>query len=129
MPIIENSRAQEIPWRPGYRNFVLAGRDEGLACIAGYSVLEPGAGAPLHMHKDVDEIFILLEGTLDFRLGEERRLVEANHTIAIPAGVPHAFTAVGPTPVRMFTFMPRNRAIAEATTYFEGAPPPGAGQH
>jgi len=129
MPIIPNTEAQEIPWRPGYRNFVLAGRDQGLACIAGYSVIEPGAGAPLHAHKDVDEVFILLEGTLDLRLGDEQRLVEANHTIAIPAGVPHAFVAVGPGPVRMFTFMPRNRAIAEATTYFEGAPTAGADQH
>jgi len=108
---------------------VLAGRDQGLACIAGYSVLEPGAGAPLHAHDNVDEIFILLEGTLDFRLGDQRCLVHANHTIAIPAGVPHGFTAVGPGPVRMFTFMPRNRAIADATTYFEGAPPSGADQH
>ena len=129
MPIIPNTDAQEIPWRPGYRNFVLAGREQGLACIAGYSVIEPGAGAPLHAHKDVDEVFILLEGTLDLRLGGEQRLVEANHTIAIPAGVPHAFVAVGPAPVRMFTFMPRNRAIAEATTYFEGGPPAGADQH
>lgn len=129
MPIIPNADAREIPWRPGYRNFVLAGRDQGLACIAGYSVIEPGAGAPLHAHKDVDEVFILLEGTLDLRLGDEQRLVEANHTIAIPAGVPHAFVAVGASPVRMFTFMPRNRAIAEATTYFEGEPPAGADQH
>jgi mannose-6-phosphate isomerase-like protein (cupin superfamily) len=129
MPIVPNTDAEEIPWRPGYRNFVLAGRDQGLACIAGYSVIEPGAGAPLHSHKDVDEIFILLEGTLDLRLGDEQRLVEANHTIAIPAGVPHAFVAVGPNPVRMFTFMPRNRAIADATTYYEGAPPAGADRH
>jgi mannose-6-phosphate isomerase-like protein (cupin superfamily) len=129
MPVIANSAAQEIPWRPGYRNFVLAGRDQGLACIAGFSVLEPGAGAPLHAHTDVDEIFIVLEGKLDLRLGDERHLVEADHTIAIPAGVPHSFVAVGPGPVRMYTFMPRNRAIAEATTYFEGAAPSGADQH
>ena len=129
MPVIANANAQEIPWRRGYRNFVLAGRDQGLDCVAGYSVLEPGAGAPLHAHEGVDEIFILLEGALDLRLGDERRLVEANHTIAIPAGVRHAFVAVGPAPVRMFTFMPRNRAIAEATTYLEGAAPAGAAQH
>ncbi len=129
MPVIANAQAQEIPWRPGYRNFVLAGRDQGLGCIAGYSVIEPGAGAPLHAHRDVDEIFILLEGALDFRLGDERRLVAADHTIAIPAGVPHAFVAVGPAPARMFTFMPRSHAIADATTYFEGAAPAGAEQH
>ncbi|WP_178133548.1 cupin domain-containing protein [Vineibacter terrae] len=129
MPVIPNTQAQEIPWRPGYRNFVLAGSEQGLACIAGYSVIEPGAGAPLHVHEGVDEIFIVLEGTLDLRLGEQQLRVSADHTIAIPAGVPHAFVAVGPTPVRMFTFMPRNRAIAEATTYLEGGPPAGAQQH
>jgi mannose-6-phosphate isomerase-like protein (cupin superfamily) len=129
MPVIANNEAEEIPWRPGYRNFVLAGREQGLACIAGFSIIQPGAGAPLHLHRDVDEVFIVLEGTLDLRLGDERHLVEAEHTIAIPAGVPHAFVAVGTRPVRMFTFMPRNRAIAEATTYFEGAAPAGAGQH
>jgi quercetin dioxygenase-like cupin family protein len=129
MPVIPNDEAREIPWRRGYRNFVLASREEGLACVAGYSILEAGAGAPLHAHKDVDEVFIVVEGTLDLRLGDERHLVPPNHTIAIPAGVPHAFAAAGPGPVRMFTFMPRNRAIADATTYFEDAAPPGAEQH
>lgn len=129
MPIIANADAKEIPWRPGYRNFVLAGRDQGLNCVAGFSVLEARAGAPLHAHKDADEVFIVIEGTLDFRLGDERCLVGANHTIAIPAGVPHSFVAVGPGPVRMYTFMPASGAIAGATVYFEGGPPPGAAQH
>lgn len=129
MPVVANAEAQEVPWRPGYRNFVLAGREQGLACVAGLSVLQPGAGAPLHVHADVDEIFIVLEGTLDFTLGDERLTVGPDHTIAIPAGVRHAFTAVGPGPVRMFTFMPRNRAIAESTTYFGDAAPAGAAQH
>jgi len=66
MPVIANQNAREIPWRPGYRNFVIAGRDEGMSTVTGYSVLQPGAGAPLHAHKDADEIFIVLEGTLEY---------------------------------------------------------------
>ncbi len=129
MPVIANADAKEIPWRPGYRNFVLAGRDHGMKCVTGFSVLQPGAGAPMHLHKDADEVFIVLAGTLDFRLGEERILVSANHTIAIPAGIPHGFVAVGSEIVRMYTFMPACGAIAGATVYFEGGPPPGAAQH
>ena len=129
MPVIANADAKEIPWRPGYRNFVLAGRDQGLNCVAGFSVLQPGAGAPLHAHKDADEVFIVLEGTLDFRLGDERFQVHADHTIAIPAGIPHSFVAVGTGPFRMYTFMPASGAIAGSTVYFEGGPPPGAAQH
>jgi mannose-6-phosphate isomerase-like protein (cupin superfamily) len=128
MPIIAHDEAKEIPWRPGYRNFVLAGEDQGMTCITGLAVLEPGAGAPLHMHHDADEVLIVLEGTLDLRLGDERRLVSANHTIAVPARTPHAFVAVG-GPVRMLTFLPRTKALANATTYFEGAPAAGVEQH
>ena len=129
MPVIAITKAPEIPWRPGYRNFILAGKDQGVGCVAGMSVIEPGCGAPLHVHKASDEIFIVLEGALDMRLGDERVLVEANHTIAIPAGVPHAFVAVGRVPVRMFTFMPESGAIADATVYLEGEPPAGAELH
>ena len=129
MPVVRNVEMREVPWRPGYRNFVLAGANEGLACIAGYSEIQPGAGAPLHVHHDVDEIFILLQGAMEVRLGEETLVVEVDHTVAIPAGVPHAFSVIGEVPLRMFTFMPGHHAIAEATTYFDDAAPAGAEDH
>ena len=125
MPIVANAEAREVPWRPGYRSFTLAGRNQGIACVSSYSVIEPGSGAPLHFHENVDEIIIVLEGTLDFRLGDERRLVGADHTIAIPARVPHGFTVVGSKPARIFGFMPQHGAFATAT-YLEGGPPIGA---
>ena len=129
MPVVRNVEMREVPWRPGYRNFVLGGANEGLTCIAGYSEIQPGAGAPLHVHHDVDEIFILLQGVMEMRLGEETLVVEVDHTVAIPAGVPHAFSVIGEIPLRMFTFMPRLHAIAEATTYFDDAAPAGAEDH
>src|SRR6266436_2918326 len=105
MPIIANDQAAEIPWRPGYRRFTLAGKEQGVACSASYSVLEPGAGAPLHRHDELDEVLIVLEGQLDVQIGGERHLVEADHTISIPAGVPQAFVAVGSSPARFFAFL------------------------
>lgn len=125
MPIIANADAPEIPWRPGYHNFTLAGRDAGLRCSASYSVVEPGAGAPLHFHTDVDEVLIVLEGEIEFRLGDETRVVGAGHTVAIPAGVPHAFVVVGSTPAKFYGFLPQLGMIA-AATYLEGGPPEGA---
>ena len=124
MPIVANAQAAEIPWRPGYRRFTLAGKEQGVGCSASLSVLDPGAGAPLHRHDDVDEVLIVLEGTLDVRIDGERHLVEADHTIAIPAGVPHAFVAVGASPARFFAFLPKQGAAA-ATTYLDGDPPAG----
>ena len=47
MPVVKNAEAREIPWRPGYRNYVLAGEAEGVSVSSSLGVLEQGAGAPL----------------------------------------------------------------------------------
>lgn len=127
MAILDNEEAREVPWRPGYRSFVLANKEHGVRSSASMGVIEPGKGAPLHFHHEVDEIILVLEGTLDFRLGDERRLVGPNHTISIPARVPHAFTVVSDEPARIVGFMNGQGAFL-AATYIEGAPPDGAAQ-
>ncbi|MBV9860313.1 MAG: cupin domain-containing protein [Alphaproteobacteria bacterium] len=125
MPIVDNEHAAETPWRPNYRRFALAGPEQGVACSVSYSVIEPGAGAPTHRHDTLDEVIIVLDGALEVQLGDERRRVAANHTIAIPAGVPHSFIAAGPGPAQIYAFLPQAGAAA-ATTYLDGQPPAGA---
>ena len=125
MPIVDHKKAVEIPWRPGYRRFTLAGKEEGVACSASLSVLEPGAGAPTHFHNGADEVIVVLEGALEMWIGDERRLVGAEHTVSLPAGVPHGFRAVGPGPTRFLAFLPQS-GEAVATTYLDGQPPQSA---
>jgi mannose-6-phosphate isomerase-like protein (cupin superfamily) len=120
VPIIKNDETKAIPFRDGYRLHQLAGAAQGLRCAVSISVVEPGAGAPLHVHPDVDEVLVVVAGTLDVRLGDERCQVGPDHTLAIPRGVPHAFTAI--TPARVLGFLPALNAIA-STTYLEGEPP------
>jgi quercetin dioxygenase-like cupin family protein len=125
MPVIKNAAAPEIKWRNGYRVFSLSGNEQGVTCSCSRAVIEPGAGAPLHVHADADEVLIVVEGTLEFRIGTTRSVVGPDHTISIPAGTPHGFVAVGPSPARIFTFFPRIGAFLR-TTYLEGEPPAGA---
>ena len=125
MPVVKNDEAQEIPWRPGYRNFVLAGAPQGVSVSSSLAILEQGAGAPLHFHEEVDEVIVVLEGTLDLRIGDDRHLVGKNQTISVPARTPHAFTVVSPEGARFIAFIPRQGAHI-ATQYLEGEPPLGA---
>jgi quercetin dioxygenase-like cupin family protein len=67
-------------------------------------------------------VIIVLEGALEMWIGDERRIVTADHTISLPAGVPHGFVAVGPEPARILAFLPQ-AGEAVATTYIEGGPP------
>lgn len=125
MPVVRNDEAQEIPWRPGYRNFLLAGQAQGVAVSSSLAVLEQGAGAPLHFHEEVDEVIVVIEGTLDVRIGDERLLVGKDQTISVPARTPHAFTVVSPEGARFIAFLPKQGAHV-ATRYLEGEPPAGA---
>src|ERR1044071_7927380 len=125
MAIVENQRAAEIPWRAGYRRFTLAGPEQVVPCAASLSVIEPGAGAPTHFHDTADEVIIVLEGALEMWIGDERRVVGANHTVSLPARVPHGFVAVGPGPPRILASLPQS-GEAVATTYLDGGPPQSA---
>lgn len=125
MAIVDHEHAAEVPWRPGYRRFTLAGPEQAVSCSASFSIIEPGAGAPMHFHNTADEVITVLDGTLEMWIGGERHLVGANHTVSLPAGVPHAFIAVGPAPARILAFLPQ-AGEAVATTYLDGSPPAGA---
>ncbi|MBI2740865.1 MAG: cupin domain-containing protein [Rhodospirillales bacterium] len=125
MPVVKNDEAREIPWRPGYRNYVLAGEAQGVSVSSSLGVLEQGAGAPLHFHEEVDEVIVVLDGTLDLRIGDEHFMVGKDQTISIPARTPHAFTVVSPEGARFIAFLPRQGAHL-ATKYIEGDPPAGA---
>jgi quercetin dioxygenase-like cupin family protein len=123
MPIIDHNDVPEVPWRPDYRKWDLVGSRDGLSTNLSYSIAEVGAGAPLHIHQDV-ELITILEGNLEVRIGDEVRIVGSDHTLAIPSGVPHGFTVVGEVAAKLLVFFPTADPFA-GTTYLEGSPPSG----
>ena len=54
------------------------------------------ASPPLHTHPQ-DESYIVLDGRLTIKAGEQRFEVEAGGAAAVPAGVPHTFRVDSPT--------------------------------
>ena len=121
MSIVDHQNAEEIPWRPNYRVWSVAGMDQGVDCTLHYSTIEPGAGAPLHIH-EVDELITVLEGQVEGRIGEDKATVLANQTMVIPKGVAHGFTASGEGTAVTLAFFPVSDGM-QNTTYVEGEPP------
>ena len=54
--------------------------------------LDPGAVAAEHSHEN-EQLGIVLRGTIDFRVGDERRELGPGGTWCIPANTPHEATA------------------------------------
>jgi len=59
-------------------------------------------GAPLHLHREEDEMFYVVEGEVAYTAGEEEHLVGPGAVVMIPAGTPHTFQILSEE-ARLFT--------------------------
>lgn len=86
---------------PGWR---VTGDDTLGAFSFAENVLQPGTPGPVpHRHSREDEFWLVLEGQLEFRIGErgERTFIAGpGATVFGPRGIPHTFKAVGTGPAR-----------------------------
>jgi mannose-6-phosphate isomerase-like protein (cupin superfamily) len=64
-------------------------------------VAEPRNGVPRHVHKNEDEHFLVLEGTLHIAIGDATLDVPAGTAVTVSKGDPHAWCNLTDTPVRM----------------------------
>src|ERR1700730_7125048 len=71
--------------------------------------------AGLHMHRSDDEAWIVLEGSLGFRVDEEEREVPPGKSLLVTRGTPHSYWNPAPEPARYLLVMtPRIHHLIEA---------------
>jgi quercetin dioxygenase-like cupin family protein len=56
----------------------------------------PLADTPLHVHRDEDEVFYILEGEHVIRVGDDEHRVGPGGVVFAPRGIPHAQRRVVP---------------------------------
>jgi quercetin dioxygenase-like cupin family protein len=55
-------------------------------------IMTPGEEPPLHVHKNEDEWFYILDGDMSFHVGGETLSGKAGVFVSFPRGIPHTFT-------------------------------------
>ena len=71
------------------------------------ALVPPGGGPPPHVHTREDETFYVLEGEVEFLLGDELVQAGAGHFVNVPRGTVHRFTNTGTETARLvLTFTP-----------------------
>lgn len=61
--------------------------------------MPPGGGFPFaHVHEQYEEVFYVLEGEVEYRLGEGWTVAPAGTTVCVPRGVVHAFRNASQAP-------------------------------
>ena len=70
--------------------------------------------APLHLHRDEDEAWYVLEGRLGFRIGDDELEVGPAEGVLVPSGTPHTYWNATNSPARYLLVMgPRTAALVE----------------
>jgi quercetin dioxygenase-like cupin family protein len=95
-------------WGPGdHYTFLVTGEESGGAYFAMEALVPTGGGPPPHVHRREDETFYLLEGEIEFRLGDETITAGAGDFVNVPRGTVHSFRNAGSETARMvLTFTP-----------------------
>ena len=74
-------------WGPGdLYTFLVTGEESGGQYFSMLAVVPPNGGPPPHTHSNEDETFYVLEGRVDFRLGDERVTAGPGDFVNIPRG-------------------------------------------
>jgi mannose-6-phosphate isomerase-like protein (cupin superfamily) len=59
---------------------------------------QPGTGIPLHVHANEDEIFQILEGEIEFKIGDKTVVANPGTVVYAPKNLPHSFRVSGTQP-------------------------------
>jgi quercetin dioxygenase-like cupin family protein len=103
--LTETETAVPIVRQPGEGKLVGVLRDQSTFKVlseqtgGAYAILEQripsGHGPPLHIHRHETEVFYVLEGRFEFRVGDQTVVAPAGALLVGPRDIPHTFRNVG----------------------------------
>ncbi len=114
----DRSRSRRTLWVPpgkgrqvrrlhGESTSVLAGAadTEGAYAIRDNVIPPRFTGVPLHRHRDAEEAFFVLDGTLSVVADGDRIELPPDAFLLVPRGLPHSLANLGDQPVRWLTLI------------------------
>ncbi len=100
--------APTLPVEPGIVVRPVLGRRLNISFIH----FDPGAVAPVHQHPE-EQLGTVLEGSLEFELAGEKRILRTGDAYVIPPDVPHGGTATDEGCVTLDVFSPPREGLRE----------------
>ncbi|MCT7660716.1 cupin domain-containing protein [Mycobacterium deserti] len=105
---LDEEKTYDTPFR-GYRQQILSNLESGLMLAS--HIREGGCGPSLHYHY-VDQIYYMIKGTTNVRLGDEVHIAGPGSVVFIPAGLAHCNWNDGPGEESHFEMMvPQTRPV------------------
>lgn len=84
----------------------------GKGLMLSYVEFAPNAVAPLHQHPQ-EQISYVIQGQLEFQVGNEKQVIGPGDAVTIPANVPHSAVALSDGCLCFDAFSPPREAFKE----------------
>ena len=85
---------------PGHKIIHKASSEDTDGAYSMVEVCLEGDGPPQHIHKTEDESFYILEGEVNFLVGERTFIAKTGSFVLVPKGTIHTFSRVGQKPAK-----------------------------
>jgi unsaturated pyranuronate lyase len=85
----------------------------GEKVMVNFVSFEPHTEAPRHWHVE-EQLSFVLEGELEFEVGDEKRVVRRGELVVIPPNVPHAARTHDSTCLEVDVFHPPRQGVLDA---------------
>ena len=107
MPVIRRSDVELDESNPDLKRLTLINAAVGAGHLeVGEVTIAPGRKIPLHVHPTHEEGVYIMEGPLNYVLGDETGVVNAGDMVLAPARVKHEISNPGPEPRRVMFICP-----------------------
>ncbi len=90
----------------------------GEKCSVSFLELPPFSSIPAHHHEN-EQIGIVLEGELEYTIGDETKTCRNGTTFVIPPNIVHSGTVVSEKPAKVIDFFTPSRKYTEPLEYPE----------
>ena len=78
-----------------HQQFKLTGKDTNGQFLAIYQDNPPNTQIPMHVHQNEDEVYKVLEGEVEFTVGDKKSVLKSGDIIFLPRNIPHTWKVVG----------------------------------
>jgi quercetin dioxygenase-like cupin family protein len=101
-PTLENS----VHYIAHTFSFLATGKDTDNAYSLIHCYFRKGFTPPPHFHQLEDESFYILEGKMEFQIGEKKFTASAGEFVVAPKGIPHSFNLISETAKALLVISP-----------------------
>jgi quercetin dioxygenase-like cupin family protein len=98
--IVKNDSGHKLNVLGDNQNIKLTGKDTNGQFTLIEQNNEPGVGIPPHIHENEDEVFQVIQGKVEMKIGEQITILNSGDLIFCPKGIPHSWKVIGESNAR-----------------------------